>query len=61
MKLTKKIVLRSFMENVLPCVINQYGKNDLPAKREAWNNYTDGLCKNGQITIKQYENWNNPF
>ena len=25
--------------------------------REAWNDWTDGLCKNGQITQRQYERW----
>lgn len=29
--------------------------------REAWNNFTDGLCKDGQITTKQYNTWTNPF
>lgn len=36
-------------------------KDDIPAKREAWNNYTDSLCKDGQITERQYNNWSNPF
>lgn len=35
-------------------------KNDKPAKRQAWNNFTDYLCKDGQITSKQYETWVNP-
>lgn len=30
---------------------------DKPAKREAWNNYTDALCKDGRITTRQYETW----
>ena len=34
---------------------------DTIAKREAFNNYTDGLCKEGLITQKQYENWGQPF
>lgn len=34
---------------------------DYVAKREAWNNWTDGLCKDGQITSWQYENWDQPF
>jgi len=36
-------------------------KNDKPALREAWSNYIDGLCKDGEITLQQYENWGNPF
>ena len=34
---------------------------DTIAKREAFNNYTDRLCKEGVITKKQYENWDQPF
>ena len=29
--------------------------------RTNWNDYTDYLCKNGDITMKQYESWTNPF
>lgn len=36
-------------------------KNDTIAKCEAWGNYTDALCKDGDITLRQYENWTNPF
>ena len=28
---------------------------------EEWNNFTDVLCKQGQITEKQYDTWSNPF
>ena len=31
-------------------------KNDKPALRELFNNYTDSLCKNGLITDYQYNN-----
>ena len=34
---------------------------DTIAKREAFNNYTDRLCKEGKITLKEYETWGNPF
>ena len=54
--MTKREALRSFYE--------AHGKlldGDVVAKREAWSNYTDGLCKDGRITLKQYETWSNPF
>ena len=35
-------------------------QGDWPARSEAWNNYTDMLCKDGQITSKQYETWAHP-
>jgi len=33
---------------------------DGPMRREAWNNFTDALCKDGQISDWQYENWSQP-
>lgn len=35
--------------------------NDRIAVVTDCNNYTDGLCKDGQITTNQYNNWCNPF
>jgi len=37
------------------------GRIDDPMRREAWNNYTDQLCKDGQITDHQYSSWVHPF
>jgi hypothetical protein len=59
--LTKKEVLATFRADILPVVIQGYGKDDKPAIREAWNNFTDMLCKEGQISSTQYSNWSNPF
>jgi hypothetical protein len=36
-------------------------KNDIPAKREMWHNFTDMLCKDGEISDNQYHNWSNPY
>lgn len=27
----------------------------------AWSGFTDQLCKEGRITLKQYETWETPF
>jgi len=54
-------VLADFEENILPAVVEEYGWDDVPTKREAWNNWTDSLCKNGQITTHQYCTWDNPY
>ena len=35
--------------------------SDKVALREGWNNYTDFLCKEGRITQKQYDTWDNPY
>jgi hypothetical protein len=36
-------------------------KYDDIALREDFNNYTDMLCKDGQISDWAYHNWDNPF
>ena len=49
-----------FENHVLPYTIKAYeqdGQPDWPARREAWNNWTDSLCKDGQISDWQYNNW----
>ena len=54
---------RMFEENVLPYVQEQYEKDgipDWPARREAWNDWTDMLCQDGEISDWQYENWSQP-
>jgi len=34
---------------------------DKPRLFQAWNDWTDSLCKQGQITQKQYDRWTGPF
>jgi hypothetical protein len=55
MKLTKKQVLEMFRE------IYTGPRDDVVMRREAWNNFTDALCKSRQITERQYETWAAPF
>jgi len=50
-------------EEALPFVKKQYerdGVPDMPARRESWNNWSDMLCKDGVITLVQYEKWRIP-
>ena len=54
---TKKQALKEFREFYLTAI----PKNDIIAKREAWNNFTDALCKERVISSRQYNNWTNPF
>ena len=52
-----------FKEHVLPYVRECHerdGVPDWPARREAWNNWTDSLCKDYEISDWQYENWSQP-
>ena len=52
--MTKSEALKLFREYDIP-------SRDKVALREAWNNFTDFLCKDRQITAKQYDTWSNPF
>ncbi len=59
--MTKKEAVEEFEEYVLPEVLRVYGRRDRPAVREAWNNYTDMLQKDGRITARQYDTWVGPY
>jgi len=61
--MTKEEAVAEFKEYVLPQVRAQYerdGVPDWPARREAWNNFTDALQKEGRITARQYDTWDHP-
>ena len=52
-----------FTNDILPCIQRMFekdGEPDIPARSEAWNNWTDSLCKSGVISDWQYENWDHP-
>ena len=46
---------RHFLEN------NQHFRGDSIAKRTSFNDYVDGLNKDGLVTDYQAYNWSNPF
>ena len=56
--MTKAEALRCFREL---WKMTNWSRSDTTAKREMWNNYTDSLCKSGDISLSQYENWDQPF
>ena len=52
-----------FTDEILPLVQEQHeqdGEPDWPARCETWNNWTDSLCKDQQISDWQYANWSHP-
>ena len=55
-ELTFAQLRKMFEEQVLPSVIAQYGPNDIPAIHQSYNDWTDGLCKDGIISPWQYQN-----
>ena len=61
--MTKVQAIQEFKQCIMPSIRATYERNggrDLPARREAWNDYTDMLCKDGQITERQYDTWTHP-
>ena len=61
--MTKREAEILFREHVLPVVkatFEKDGRIDRPARDEAWNDWTDSLCKSGKITLRQYETWGHP-
>ena len=66
--ITRAQAVAEFDEYIIPMLIEQetewqgtrYPHVDLPLRRETWNNWTDSLCKDRQISDWQYENWSQP-
>jgi len=61
--ITREAAIKDFEGFILPSVRQEYeqdGIPDIPARHEAWNNWTDSLCQNEQISDWQYENWSHP-
>ncbi len=61
--MTKEEAWAEFKEQVLPLIEaseSRRGYQDRPMRAEEWNNYTDALCKDGRITMRQYESWTHP-
>lgn len=57
MYLSNKEIVEQWHEFDLPFIIETYEKDgviDKPARRESFNNFTDMLCRDGQISDDQY-------
>ena len=61
MRTTKAAALQQFRYNWKVSTKGTKWETDSVAKSEAWGCFTDQLCKEGYITLKQYESWSNPF
>jgi hypothetical protein len=61
---TKAQAVAEFRADLLPYVKLRFERDgrgpDYPARREEWNNWTDALCREGRITLKQHESWTHP-
>ena len=52
-----------FENEEIPWIREQYeqdGEIDYVARCTVWNDWTDMLCKNNEISDWQYENWEHP-
>ena len=61
--MTWKEACEQFETEHLPAIklaFEKDGRIDECARSEAWNNWTDFLCKNLEISDWQYENWSQP-
>ena len=58
--MTRDQAIKIFNKNALPLIHETYGIHDVPAVREAWNNFTDALHKDGLITDRQVNTWVSP-
>ena len=53
----------TFTTEILPMIQEaheQDGIPDIPARSEAWNNWTDNLHRDNQISDWQVANWDHP-
>lgn len=46
-----------FDSDIAPHVIAEYGADDEPAISEAFNNWSDSLCKDGELHPEQYDSY----
>ena len=61
--MTRKDAISEWRDTWLPHVKGAYeqdGLPDYPARSESWGAYTDNLCRDDQITERQYNNWSAP-
>jgi hypothetical protein len=48
---------KRFDAEILPLVLEQYSESDTVAINEAFNDWTDSLCKDGEIHPDQYDSY----
>lgn len=54
---SEEALTEAFDEQIAPMVIEQYGPDDHPAMREAFNNWTDSECRDGRLHQSQYDEY----
>jgi len=46
-----------FDEEILPLVVESYGEDDSVAISQAFNDWSDSLCKDGELHPEQYDKY----
>jgi len=46
-----------FDEDIAPLVIEQHGEDDWPAMNQAFHDWSDSLCKDGELHELQYSQY----
>ena len=60
--MTKREALALFNEQFpAECFVHKQGFLDKPMRDQAWNDFTDGLHKEGSITDRQFRDWTHPW
>lgn len=59
--MTKRQAFAEFNEAYPPETFRARGYIDRPMRDQAWNDFTDALCKERRITSKQYASWSSPW
>jgi hypothetical protein len=52
---TEAELSKRFDEEILPLVLETYGEDDSVAINQAFNDWSDSLCKDGEIHPAQYD------
>lgn len=54
---SEKSLSERFDQEIAPLVIEEYGEDDEPAINEAFNNWSDSLCEDGELHELQYNEY----
>lgn len=54
---SEEALSEKFDNEIAPMVVEQYGEDDTDAMNQAFNDWSDGLCKDDEIHPEQYNRY----
>ena len=60
---TREKAIQIFIDHEIPDIQNKYeqdAETDYIARSEAWHNWIDWMCENGEINYNQAKDWDLP-